>query len=235
MHELDVLMDGNFAAQSFIGTTAYAGVHKAAWVTKIKNYAKVCDFSSIVSGVSGTAAPLNVSFGISDMTLTSNGTGGAYTATKIASGNTSATGYERYRLSQQLNYGLFQCTTAPTGQTFVTLNINIDADLMELQGQDVIVTFLAKAYTNPVLVKAIHNFTGPGISTEAINTQTIAVGDWFQYALKISVPEIPIGTVVPSSAQSVTLSLPAGQLFSFAMAGLMIHIGQMALPIESSV
>jgi hypothetical protein len=227
-----VRMDGNISAQTYLLMTGYAGTHKASFATRIKNHAKLFDFSDIVSSFSAQAAPFSTNFGIATMTMAADGTGGTFAGGKTASDNTSGTLYERHRIGQQLNYGKFECTAAASGQTYITLNISLDAKLMELQGEDIIVSFIAKAYNaKNVLMRAIHNFSGPAIATEAINTQTIIAGDWFNYAFKISVPEMPAGTAVSNTAQTLTLVFPAGTTFSVGIASLMVHKGQIAFPL----
>ncbi|MCV5403596.1 hypothetical protein OFM88_29000, partial [Escherichia coli] len=88
---------------------------------------------NIKSGYTGTA-PINTNFGTSGISATSDGSGGSYVLTKIATGNTSDRGYERNRLD--MNSAAYQliCTTAASGQTFLQIQWDTSISPIGIQG-----------------------------------------------------------------------------------------------------
>jgi hypothetical protein len=231
----DIKHDGNIGPETFLFETQYANTNRPGYGMTQHNYVKVPDFSAIVTGVTGAAAPLNDSFGIDGLTITSDGTGGSYSVTKVASDNTAGTSFELYRIGQQLSYGLFRCTAAPSGQTYYTVNFDIDAAPTELQGENCVLSFWAKANNAPVTLKAIHAFRMSGLLTEANNPQVVAVGDWKRYAMQISVQAFSPGfAAAAGEKQQVSIVLPAGVLFSLAIAGVVFNKGDVAIPLSCS-
>jgi hypothetical protein len=229
----NVKLDGNIAANTFLFETKNANLYKPGYDLVAHNYNETPDFSAIVTGITSTAAPLSSNFGTTTLSVESDGTGGSYTMTKIAAVNTLIDP-EFYRIGQQQFYGQFTCNSAPTGQTYVQIAFNIDANLTELQNENIVLSFWGRAFNNPVTVSASHVYVNAGLPTSGQNTQTIDVGSWKRYAIQFKLGSIPLGTsIVANESQRVLLFLPINIQFSVALAGVVLSKGDIAIPLSS--
>lgn len=226
--------DGNIGAGTFLFETQYANQYKPGYDLVAHNYVRAPDMSTIVTGFTSAAAPISTNFGTSYLSMTSDGTGGAYSGNKVASDNTSGTGYERYRIDQQLNYGLFQCTSPASGQTYCQLLFDLDASLIELQNEDCVLSFWAKAYNSPVTLSATHFFVNAGQQVAFDNTQTTTTAYWARYAMRLRRGSLPLGTsVIAGDTQRVAINFPAAAVFAVAIAGVVLTKGGMAVPLSA--
>lgn len=226
--------DGNVGAGTFLFETQYANQYKPGYDLVAHNYVRAPDFSTIATGFTSTAAPINTNFGTSYLTMLSDGTGGSYSGTKVASDNTSGTAYERYRIDQQLNYGLFQCTSAASSQTYCQVLFDLDASLIELQNEVCVLSFWAKAYNNPVTLTATHQYLNAGIQTAFDNSQIVTTAYWARYAMRVTLSSIPLGTsITAGTIQRVTINFPVAAVFAVALAGVVFTKGGIAAPLAA--
>lgn len=226
-----VVLDGNVSANTYLLITQYPGVRKPSLISKKKNYNSFQDFSAIVTGASGPF-PINSSLGASGILVVADGTGGALQATKGSTNNTSGTGYERHRLFQQLEYGYFEKTVVPTGNTFFTVTLDTSAKLMDMQGLPAVLSFVAKAVDNPCAIYANHVFSDISQRTQSLNTATVSTSDWLHYALRFDIPTLA-GGVSSNGTQKIELVLPSGStLFKLGIAGVVLTVGDVAYPLN---
>ncbi|WP_224688867.1 phage head-binding domain-containing protein [Escherichia fergusonii] len=228
----DIRFDGDNAITNRLIESSFASMYKPSYKSRAINLIKNGSAENIKSGYTGTA-PINTNFGTSGISATSDGSGGSYVLTKIATGNTSDRGYERNRLD--MNSAAYQliCTTAASGQTFLQIQWDTSISPIGIQGVTACFSFYAKAYNSSVILNGFLLSSISAVNTQSANTAVVAVGDWFKYSLNFTpAVSMPLGAAVTSSEiVRVSVALPAGTVFAVDIASPVLTIGEVAYPL----
>ena len=178
---------------------------------------------------SGATLPDNV-YTADRYTFRYNGTGATYSATKTAftPDEVNAIGF-----GDALQYIKLECTVAPTGQTFHSLQ-NIIEDVRTLAGQVVTFSFWAKAssaFTSAIQVGQVFGSGGSSQNFTFFGNASITTS-WQRFSLTATLPDMSGKTIAANSYIRPLINLPFNATYEIDTWGWQLEAGSVATPFK---